>query len=982
MEFRRGSFVVMAASNRALLVTVVRLTAMVAVFGFAASTAAAAPANDNFVSAQTVSAGSSSTVPGTNVAATKEPGEPNHADNVGGKSVWYTWTAPAYGAITVSTQGSSFDTTLGVYTGSAVNALTLVAQNDDNGAAFSSHASFQVTGGMTYRIAVDGYNGGAGAASGSITLNLSFAPAAPPHDDFVNAQTVSAGGPATVPGANVAATKEPGEPNHANSVGGKSVWYTWTAPSTGEITVSTEGSSFDTLLGVYTGSAVNALTLVAQDDDSGAASTSLKSFHVTSGMTYRIAVDGYNGAGVAASGSITLNVSSVAGSPPNDNFANAETVSSAPATAVGTNVGASKEAGEPNHGGIGAKSVWYSWQAPTSGTVTIDTCASAFDTLLAIYTGSAVNTLTPVASNNNSSSCATTSRSHVIVPVGAGETYRIAVDGSGTASGAISLQIQYVTAAANDDFANAETITGAPATVTGNNAIASKEVGEPNHAGNAGGKSVWYSWQAPASGTVTIDTCGSAFDTLLAIYTGSALAGLTPVASNNNSISCAGTNRSHVGVPVSAGETYRIAVDGSGGSGGAISLQIQYVTAPANDSFANAQTITGAPVTVTGSNTNATKEVGEPNHHVGTGGDGGKSVWYSWQAPASGPVTIDTCASAFDTLLAIYTGSAVNTLTTVASNDQSTCAGASSQDQSTVTLEVTAGTVYKIAVDGWNGLSGAITLNVRAMASFAANLSPSATSLSFGDQPTGTVSASQAITVTNTGGQALAVMGAAVTGANDSDFIKASDTCSGETLAPGGTCLVRIRFAPEAPGARSASLRITSNDAGSPEIIALAGNGTAAPAGPQGLPGADGQDGQDGADGAPGASGPAGPQGPPGSEGQDGAPGPAGPQGPAGPAGPPGRDAVISCQPGKARRGKVKVTCSVRFVAASRATVTARLVRGGRVYASGRRSVGRGRTRVPLHQRSAITRGTYTLVMKFVDSKERRSTLRQRVTVR
>src|SRR5262249_23640556 len=71
-----------------------------------------APANDNFPNRPVIS-GSSATATGSNVNATKEAGEPNIAGNAGGKSVWWTWTAPVSGSAKVSTAGSNFDTTLG-----------------------------------------------------------------------------------------------------------------------------------------------------------------------------------------------------------------------------------------------------------------------------------------------------------------------------------------------------------------------------------------------------------------------------------------------------------------------------------------------------------------------------------------------------------------------------------------------------------------------------------------------------------------------------------------------------------------------------------------------------------------------------------------------------------------------------------------------------------------------------------------------------
>ena len=84
-----------------------------------------------------------------------------------------------------------------------------------------------------------------------------------------------------------------GEPNLLG--GTHSIWWSWAAPKGGSVTVSTVGSSFDTVLGIYTGSAVNALTLVASNDDSGGNGTSLLTFNATSGVVYRIRVDGYSG---------------------------------------------------------------------------------------------------------------------------------------------------------------------------------------------------------------------------------------------------------------------------------------------------------------------------------------------------------------------------------------------------------------------------------------------------------------------------------------------------------------------------------------------------------------------------------------------------------------------------------------------------------------------------------------------------------------
>ena len=139
------------------------------------------PANDNFANAQTIN-GCSGSVNGTNVGATKESGEINHLSSTndpnggGTRSIWYQWQAPSSGNVTFDTSGSGFDTVLGIYTGNAVNSLSVIAQSDDvvPGTVRTSTITFNAVGGTTYKIAVDGYNnGGAGGDVGSVTLNWS-----------------------------------------------------------------------------------------------------------------------------------------------------------------------------------------------------------------------------------------------------------------------------------------------------------------------------------------------------------------------------------------------------------------------------------------------------------------------------------------------------------------------------------------------------------------------------------------------------------------------------------------------------------------------------------------------------------------------------------------------------------------------------------------------------------------------------------------
>lgn len=163
------------------------------------------PANNNFASATTLTlTGTSAQVSGSNVAATKETGEPNHAPNEpGGRSVWWKWVAPGSGSTTVTTLGSNFDTLLGVYTGPAVSSLTSIASNDDvsppsqtSNRIRTSAVTFNAVAGTTYFFAVDGWNGAFGAVTLNVSASLTGALVAPVITTQPSSVTVTAGGSA------------------------------------------------------------------------------------------------------------------------------------------------------------------------------------------------------------------------------------------------------------------------------------------------------------------------------------------------------------------------------------------------------------------------------------------------------------------------------------------------------------------------------------------------------------------------------------------------------------------------------------------------------------------------------------------------------------------------------------------------------------------------------------------------------------------
>jgi len=111
-----------------------------------------------------------------NTNASKETGEPNHAGNTGGRSLWWTWTAPLSGAVTFRTTGN-FRHGLAIYTGNAVNSLSGVTNQMAASGTTSNAITFNAVGGTTYQIAIDGFNGALGmvnltvAQSGALVLS-------------------------------------------------------------------------------------------------------------------------------------------------------------------------------------------------------------------------------------------------------------------------------------------------------------------------------------------------------------------------------------------------------------------------------------------------------------------------------------------------------------------------------------------------------------------------------------------------------------------------------------------------------------------------------------------------------------------------------------------------------------------------------------------------------------------------------------------
>ena len=137
---------------------------------FAITLRAFDPTNDIFANPVVIT-NLNGSVSANNANATFEGNEPLHAGKIGGRSVWYSFTAPTNGILSLSTTNSTIDTLLSLYTGDRINELTVVTANDDAGAGLvHSAVTSGVIAGQTYHIAVDGLAG----AAGTIVLHHSF----------------------------------------------------------------------------------------------------------------------------------------------------------------------------------------------------------------------------------------------------------------------------------------------------------------------------------------------------------------------------------------------------------------------------------------------------------------------------------------------------------------------------------------------------------------------------------------------------------------------------------------------------------------------------------------------------------------------------------------------------------------------------------------------------------------------------------------
>ncbi len=180
------------------------------------------------------------------------------------------------------------------------------------------------------------------------------------------------------------------------------------------------------------------------------------------------------------------------------------------------------------------------------------------------------------------------------------------------------------------------------------------------------GSDIWYRYSPSCAGAVTISTCGSAFDTKLAVYNGCPVGPNSAIICNDDFASC-GTGSS-LTFNATAGSSYMVRVGGFNAATGSGTMSITNAgclppTPPSNDDCAGAIWIP-AGVYVNGDNSLAASD--------GTAVcvTSRAEIWYKYRPLTTGSITVDTIGSGRDTVLSLHTGFC-GALTQVACDDDS-----------------------------------------------------------------------------------------------------------------------------------------------------------------------------------------------------------------------------------------------------------------------------------------------------------------------
>lgn len=380
-----------------------------------------------------------------------------------------------------------------------------------------------------------------------------------------------AGATGTGSGSNLDATPQRGEPHHVGKPGGRSVWVDWIAPQDGIARFTTRGSTFDTLLGIYTGSGIDDLGEVAADEDHGGFLTSEVVFNATRGTTYLIAVDGFAG----AAGDIVLH------------WTLDTTVTPFPRI-LSEPVSQTAFTGEDVLLSVAASSLTpltYQWYFACRPIPNATNASLRIPNVEASRAGGYY-----VVVRNDSAQAAESAEAFLEI----GPSKRALTRDKAQDLFALPSADRFANKALANHV-NPETLgfTGFLPVAAGSlqsqifeNLAASTQLGEPSHCGVLGGASQWFGLQAAEDGVLIVDTLGSSFATVVAVYASPLVytdpftfwSSLQLLTCDDGSAGLGGT--SVASLPTKRDANYLIAVDGVNGARGLAHLNWQLIVPP------------------------------------------------------------------------------------------------------------------------------------------------------------------------------------------------------------------------------------------------------------------------------------------------------------------------------------------------------------------------------------------------------------------
>jgi hypothetical protein len=361
------------------------------------------------------------------------------------------------------------------------------------------------------------------------------------------------------------------------------------------------------------------------------------------------------------------------------------------------------------------RDVWFSYTATLTGNLSLNTCGSAIDTAIAVYSACGG---TELGCNDDcgGSPCGPTGAC-LSVPITSGTTYRIRVSdkGLGASGGAFTLN---VSAAIPNDNCSGATLVAVPTVVNGTMVGATVESGLPTCTGPgpnsiAGGSfvvsglGVWYRVNVPVSQTITADTIsGAGFDSRLSVYTGSC-GSLSCVTVNDDIVDV--SFRSKVAWVAQAGVDYFVLVStfSATTTPGPFTLTLSAAPTPSNDDCATATVIGPGAGNLAGTTIGAT---GAASTLTAAGVASCATntavpifdVWYSFTAPCTASYSFNTCGS-YDTLLSVHTACPTTTNAFQLAPTGSSCndnGGLGCSPGSQVTVSLVQGTTYLVRIAG------------------------------------------------------------------------------------------------------------------------------------------------------------------------------------------------------------------------------------------------------------------------------------------